>query len=147
MKGFTLIETVIYIALFGFIMSSVLLSVYALLQGGDQFSKRNSTVNEGSFVTAKIDWALSDLDTISTPAGGYGATLSIARNDGSIIDVRLVNGVVQMSINGGAYTPLTSSNVSVTKLGFTTFSGTPSGVEASTTINGMTFMTRRYIRK
>jgi type II secretory pathway pseudopilin PulG len=147
MRAFTLIETVIYIALFSFIMSGVLLSVYTLLQGGDQFSKRNITANEGSFVNAKIDWALSDLDTISLPASGYGSTLSIQRNDGTQVDVRLVSGVVQMSINGGTYTPLTSSNISVTKLGFNTFSGTPSGVEASTTINGVTFMTRRYIRK
>ncbi len=147
MKAFTLIETVIHIALFSFIMSGVLLSVYGLLQGGDQFSKRNITANEGSFVTAKIDWALSDLDTISSPSSGYGSTLSIQRNDGTQVDVRLVSGVVQLSINGGTYIPLTSSNVSVSKLGVNTFSGTPSGVEASTTINGVTFMTRRYIRK
>lgn len=147
MRGFTLIETVIYIALFGLFMSGVLLSVYGMLQSGDQFSNRTAATNEGAFVTAKIDWALRSLTTVTTPSSGYGTSLSVTRSDGTQVDVRLSSGVIEMRINGGSYIPLTTNNVTVTSLGFNTISGTQTGIEASTTINGISFMTRRYIRK
>lgn len=146
MKGFTLIETVIYIALFGFIMGSVLLSVYSMVQSGDQFSNRTNATNEGTFVMAKLDWTLRSLASVTTPSSGYGTSLSATRSDGTQVDVRLSNGVIEMRVNGGSYIPLTTSNVRVTSLGFNTFSASPAGVEASTTIQGMSFMTRRYIR-
>ncbi len=147
MRGFTLIETIIYIALFGFFMSGVVLCVYGMMQSGDQFSRRNTASDEGAFVTAKLDWALRSLGSITTPASGYGTSLSVTRTDGTQVDVRLNSGVIEMRINGGSYIPLTTSNVTVTSLGFNTFSATQPGIEASTTINGLSFMTRRYIRK
>jgi hypothetical protein len=147
MRAFTLIETIIYIALFGFIMSGVLLSVYGMLQSGDQFSSRTAANNEGAFVTAKLDWALRSLGSVTAPVSGYGTTLSATRSDGTQVDVRLASGVIEMRINGGSYVPLTTNNVTVTSLGFNTISGTQTGLEASTTINRMSFMTRRYIRK
>ena len=105
------------------------------------------TANEGGFVTAKINWALSSLGSISTPASGYGNSLTIVRNDGMQVDIRLTGGVVELRVGGsGSYIPLTTSNVQVTSLGFSRLSGTPSGIEASTTINGITYMTRRYLR-
>lgn len=147
MRAFTLIETIIYIALFSFIMGGVLLSVYGMTQSGDQFATKNLTANEGGFVIAKIDWALGSLGSITTPSSGYGNTLTITRNDGTQVDVRLTSGVVEMRVGGGSYIPLTTSNLQVTSLGFARLSGTPSGIEASTTINGITYMTRRYLRK
>ena len=147
MRAFTLIETIIYIALFGFIMGSVLLSVYAMVQSGDQFANRNAASDEGMFVMAKLDWALRSLGSVTTPSSGYGTSLSVTRSDGTQVDVRLSSGVIEMRINSGSYLPLTTSNVKVTSLGFSTISGSPTGVEASTTIQGMSFMTRRYIRK
>lgn len=147
MRAFTLIETIIYIALFGVFMSGVLLSVYGMMQSGDQFTNRNSATNEGTFVTAKLDWVLRSLGSVTTPSSGYGTSLSVTRSDGTQVDVRLTSGVIEMRINGGSYVPLTTNNVTVTSLGFNTLSGTQTGVEASTTINGISFMTRRYIRK
>ena len=147
MRAFTLIETIIYIALFGVFMSGVLLSVYGMMQSGDQFTNRNSATNEGTFVTAKLDWVLRSLGSVTTPSSGYGTSLSVTRSDGTQVDVRLTSGVIEMRINGGSYVPLTTTNVTVTSLGFNTLSGTQTGVEASTTINGISFMTRRYIRK
>lgn len=147
MRAFTLIETIIYIALFGVFMSGVLLSVYGMMQSGDQFTNRNSATNEGTFVTAKLDWVLRSLGSVTTPSSGYGTSLSVTRSDGTQVDVRLTSGVIEMRINGGSYVPLTTNNVTVTSLGFNTLSGTQTGIEASTTINGISFMTRRYIRK
>lgn len=147
MRAFTLIETIIYIALFGVFMSGVLLSVYSMMQSGDQFTNRNSATNEGTFVTAKLDWVLRSLGSVTTPSSGYGTSLSVTRSDGTQVDVRLTSGVIEMRINGGSYVPLTTNNVTVTSLGFNTLSGTQTGIEASTTINGISFMTRRYIRK
>lgn len=148
MRGFTLIESVVYIALLGFLMSSTLLAVYTISQNADVFVAKTAGSDEGAFVVGKLNWALSDLSTITTPSSGYGQTLTIVRSDGTQIDVRLQSGAVQMREGGtGSYVALTTPNVTVSSLGFQYLSGTPSGIEASTTINGIVFTTRRYLRK
>ena len=148
MRGFTLIESIVYIALLGFLMSSVLLAVFSISQNSDLFTTKMTATDEGTFVTGKINWALNDLSSITTPSSGYGNALSITRGDGTQIDVRLVGGAVQMREGvSGSYVALTSSNSTVTTLGFQYLAGTPAGVEASTTIGGVVFTTRRYLRK
>lgn len=147
MRGLTLIETILYIALWSFIMSSVMLTVYGIAQNGDLFAKRNVASDEGEFVTAKLNWALGDMASITTPSSGSGSSLSITRNDGTVVEVRLTGDVIEMRIAGGSYIPLTTANVSVSSLEFTRISGTPAGIQASTTIDGINFMTRRYLRQ
>lgn len=147
MRGLTLIETILYIALWSFIMSSVMLTVYGIAQNGDLFAKRNVASDEGEFVTAKLNWALGDMASITTPSSGSGSSLSITRNDGTVVEVRLTGDVIEMRVAGGSYIPLTTANVSVSSLEFTRISGTPAGIQASTTIDGINFMTRRYLRQ
>lgn len=146
MRGFTLIETVIYIALLGFIMSGTLLAVYTMMSNSSALSADTQVADEGHFVIAKLDWALGGIQSISSPSSGIGTFLSITRTDGTNVKVYLNGSVIEMSEDGGAtYVPLTTSNVSVSMLQFERISGTPEGIEASTTINGETFTTRRYL--
>lgn len=144
-RGFTLIETLVYIALFSFIMGSTILCVYGIAQSGDQFGGMNESISEGEFVTSKLNWALTSARTIEAPLSGYGTTLSLTLHDGTRVDLRLRDGAIEMSVGGASYLPLTTENVHVEHLGFMLLAGMPEGIEASTTIDGVTFMTRRYL--
>lgn len=148
MRGFTLIETLIYIALLAFLLTSAVLTSYTLATNSDKLNVNTTTHDEGNFALRKMDWALGSLKTISVPSSGYSPTLTIVRNDGMQVNIRLTAGQIEMR-NGitASYVPITTSNVSVSALNFGYLAGTPAGIEASTTINGVVFTTRRYLSK
>jgi hypothetical protein len=149
MKGFTLIETVMYIGLLGLLMTGAVLTAYELTQHSDVLSVKNTAGEEGNFILRKLDWALSGAQSISVPVD-WGNTFSVTRYDGTTVDVRLANGVVQMRENGASYLRLSTANVTIGSLSFHYLpaSGTsPAGLEASTTVNGLVFYTERYLRK
>jgi hypothetical protein len=157
MRGFTLIETVIYIALLGMLMTGAVVTTYELMLSAGSSNSKNTTGEEGNFVLRKLDWALTGTSTlarITTPVpGAYGDTLTATRADGTSISVRrnVASSSVEISMDGGTtYTPLTTENVSVTNLGFyhiPVAGGTPEGIEASTTIDSLVFSIGRYVRK
>ncbi len=77
-RGFTLLETIIYIGLFGSMMSGIFLSIYPLLTGAERLTRGIVTEGEASFILAKIEHALRDTitsadGTILTPAEGTSA--------------------------------------------------------------------------
>lgn len=151
MRGFTLIEAIIYIALLGLIMSGAVVVSYQLLTNSQGLDVKNAAGEEGNFTLRKLDWALSNVAVINVPsAGGWGNSLSLIRYDGTSVDMRLVSGAIQMRENSGSYASTTTSNVKISSLSFHHIpaSGTgPEGLEASTTINGLTFSIQRYFRK
>ena len=65
-RGFTLIETIVYVALFGVLMAGILPAVYSVLQGGAQINRRATVQDEENFVFRKIGWALSSIDPAQT---------------------------------------------------------------------------------
>ncbi len=158
MRGFTLIEAIIYIALLSVLMAGVLLATYSIFQTSGSLSSKTIVQEEGNFVLRKIDWALtgtSSLSLVTTPApGAYASALSLTRYDGTQIDIRLNNATQLIELRegglGGTYYPITTANVSATNLQFHYLapSGTgPAGIEASTTINGIVFYTEKYFRQ
>lgn len=158
MRGFTLIEAIIYIALLGLIMTGAVATAYQLLSGAGSLATKNTAGEEGNFVLRKLDWALTGTSTlarITSPAlGAYAGTLSLTRADGNTINfIRKTSGSagwIEMNESAGAYASTTTSNVTVTSLQFHYIPASgagPAGIEASTTINGMVFSTKRYIRK
>jgi len=161
MRGFTLIETVIYIALLTLIMGGTLAATYELLSGQGRASGHNTTEQEGNFVLGKFAWAMGQITATSTPgltSPDYKAdNLDITIYGGTNIKMQLDlaayagKGAIEMSEDGGTtYTPLTTENVEVAGLDFTYLpadSGAPEGIVASTTISGQTFRMTRYLRK
>lgn len=152
MKGFTLIETIIYIALLGLIMTGALLTAYALIDSGSYGSGKNTMVDEGSFVIRKIAWALTGMSATPVVGGsGCSQTLSVTKagHGDNPIEFRrsAANDTIEMRQGGaGAYAPLTTGNVSATCLRFKLFSEAPAGLSATTTVNGFDFGTTKYIR-
>jgi type II secretory pathway pseudopilin PulG len=154
-KGFSLIETIIYIALFSIIMTGAFVTAYQLLDGSGRLNAKAITAEEGNFAVKKIEWAMTNLDPSSTPTvGGSGCfqTLSIQRTSDPTnvaISLETVGGknYLKISQNGGQMATTTTENVSVSCLQFETISGTPTGITATTTIDGLEFVVTKYIRK
>jgi prepilin-type N-terminal cleavage/methylation domain-containing protein len=152
-KGFTLLETIIYIALFALLMAGVLPAVHDILASRTQIGEMSTVQNEQSFVLRKIDWALASIDPSQTytPSVGSSATLSLTRYDGIQVMVRLHSGKVEFSENGGtSYLPITTDNVTVDSLSFayvpSTGSG-PAGISALITMDGLSASTTKYFRQ
>ena len=83
-RGFTLIETIIYIALSGLIIAGVLVSIYPILTGANQTSNKVITESESVFVLRKIAWAIG-LGTTAISVSPTGDVLTISTSAGDII--------------------------------------------------------------
>ena len=143
-SGFTLIETIIYIALLGLIMTGALLSAYNLIVSTQSGTAKTVVEEEGSFVERKIDWALAGAASVTAP---HTYELAITKYDGTTVDIKLASTTIMMQENAGAFAPITTSNVKVTNLQFQIVGSNPAGVMATTTMNGLSFVSTRYIRK
>ena len=166
--GFTLIEAIVYLALFGIIMSGAVITAYQIVESSGRTETRAMVQEEGDFIVGKINWALSGIQSITAPAtpipGGactVSNTLSVTKWDASIgnILITLSAGDVTLGRGGNQPKPLNNSNVTVTNLGFThCYTGgiNPESIALAFTVsalspNGVTisqdFFTSNYVRK
>ena len=161
--GFTLIETLVYIALFGLIMGGVLMTVFQLLESSVALSGKTYVEGEANFVLRKISWALSSASSTvpSLPADPV-STLTVIRYDNIQVDICLDNSnpskkVIKMrEVNIGmpvpdctdsSFLPLTTENVIVNNLQFQSIGSNPPGIAATTTLNGINFAISKYLRQ
>jgi prepilin-type N-terminal cleavage/methylation domain-containing protein len=77
-RGFTLIETVVYIGIFGMIMTGAMVTLYTLLHSVTNNRAVISAYTEMNFVTQKLDWALSGASAITLISS---SSLKITRPD------------------------------------------------------------------
>lgn len=59
-SGFTLMETIIYIGLFGLLFSGIFTSIYPILTSADRLTMNVLAVSEREFMLAKINYILND---------------------------------------------------------------------------------------
>jgi len=166
-SGFTLIEMVIYVALFAFIMAGALVSVYGILGTSARNQVKAMVQEEGSFLQGKIDWVLSSADSASVSEDGY--LMTVVRFDGTQMSIIVSAETGNMSIDRGeGQKDLNNSNVTVScapalpKVGCFTYTESsgdginPKNVEAHFTVNSRTteglpysqdFSTIKYLRK
>ncbi len=62
-SGFTFVETLVYLGLFGLIMGGALSSVYVLMESGARNQAGMTLENEAEFLQNKINWALTGADS------------------------------------------------------------------------------------
>jgi type II secretory pathway pseudopilin PulG len=90
MRGFTLIESIIYIGLFGIMCTGIFVSMYPLFTNAERLSKNILTESETVFILNKINYALSQGITslessITEPEEGMTSdTLTIENDAGEI---------------------------------------------------------------
>jgi prepilin-type N-terminal cleavage/methylation domain-containing protein len=119
-KGFTLIEMVIYMALFSIIMGGLIVTVFQLVQSSEKLTSKDIVQGEINFVLKKLDWTLIGASSISVSADKK--TLTVTNNSNSYV-FKLEN--KKIKLNGA---DLTTSNVEVTNLVFNKINTDPSGV-------------------
>ena len=159
-KGFTLVETLVYLALYAILVGGALAAAYSIFES----QARNETAaiieEEGVFLIGKIDWALSGADSVQSPSIS-GSTLSLTRSDGSTVRIRSVGSNIRIQENGAPEEVLNNTNASVTSLvfihSFSTSDGLdPESMSASfmvqaTTSDGhvlsQSFSALKYLRK
>lgn len=154
-RGFTLMEALIYIAIFSILMSGAVVASYNLLEGGGRNKNAIGIQEEGTFLNRKINWALTGASAVS--ASPDGTTLTITRSDlGSQSPLVIIGNGTMMTITRGASAPiaLNSDRFRVTGpvTGHTfsilpTSAGRPSSVTVSFQIQSRPFIFRTYLRQ
>jgi type II secretory pathway pseudopilin PulG len=154
-SGFTLMETIIYIALLSIIMYGALVTSFELVDAAGVLQARATIEEEGNFVLRKINWAFTSLDAANPPVVGGGGclqTLTIYKTNYShnpiILHMKSTGEYNYIQIKEGASDiPITTENASTTCLKFGLISGSPIGVTATATISGIDFTITKYLRK
>jgi type II secretory pathway pseudopilin PulG len=163
-SGFTLVEVLVYLGLFTILIGGAVAAAYNVIES----SGRNQTMailqQESTFITGKINWALSGIEGINAPlVGTPSSQLLVTKIDPSIgpLDIRPdLNNIndLQISRNNASSQILNSSNVQLTNLIFnhqTSGSGAE-WVTASFTLSARTpngqmisqnFETTKYVRR
>lgn len=71
-KGFTLIETLVYLALLGLLFGVLLTAGFAIVENLDALKLRANVQEEGNFIVAKINWVVLGSTEFVHPLAGYG---------------------------------------------------------------------------
>ena len=166
--GFTLIETITYLAIYSIIITGALVSAYAIFESAGRNQTKAIAQEEGTYLVGKIDWALTGTQSITAPAaGGVGSVLQVIKYDSTVgnpVVITFTNGTITLSRGGNAPQVLNNSNVTITCpptgcLSHESASGdgiNQESVSASFTVHATTstgipysqdFSTTKYVRK
>ncbi len=153
-KAFTLIETVVYIGLFSFMLSGLFQSAFSLMQSTTTESTNIEINEEVSFVEHKLDWMFSDISKVQSPTGpSASSVLKILKYDIALnpVVVSLQNGILMISRNGQVAVSLTTANVHVDQVSFLYIAPDPTslrkeGIQSVITINGKTATSTYYVQ-
>lgn len=148
--GFTLIETLIYVALFVIMLGGSLGAVYQIIQSSNAANAKMIMNDEANFLLRKINWALAGASNVSVPTPQkltvYKAT---PPPGGNPIVFDLNGGNLRIARGTGAPTVLNSANISVASLSFQKIAeaGRPDAIKTSFKINSQEFETLKYLRQ
>ncbi len=120
-QGMTLLETLIYAAIFATMMGFVIIVLFQIVDTQRGHQGRVEVETEANFVMRKLSWALEGAQSINSPAAGASSSqLSINKFNFSQnpLVFGLVAGTVQLARGASSAIPLTNSSVEVTELTF-----------------------------
>lgn len=140
-RGFTLIETLVYLALFALVIGGLVAAAYGLFETSDRNQTKAMMQEEENFLVGKINYALSGAKQVCSASG---STLSLVKYGTAgtcspfVPDDSFDMSGQYMRLNGNK---LNNSNTTVTDLVFIeTYAGgsNPDSVEAGFTISATT---------
>ncbi len=148
-KAFTLIETLVYLALFIIIIGGMLVAVFQIIESSNKTETKIIVQEEANFLLRKLDWALTGASSVSQPpSGSSGAILRLSK-DGHTLQFDLSGNFMRLQRDSAATQALNSSNVTITNLSFQHIPSSgikPDAVKATFQINGQSFETTKYSR-
>jgi hypothetical protein len=144
-SGFSIIEALIYIGLFAFIMSGAIFSAYQIFEGSAQVEAMAQRETELNFVLRKIDWALNGATNVSVINSGN--TLRVLRDGGELYDFE-TDGVAVILKNSGKTFDLSSPRLTISNMNLVlNTASTPNILEFNMFVDGKSIgTTTRYIR-
>lgn len=135
--GFTLIEMLVYTALFGLMFSCLLPVCFALIENLDTSKTRAMVQQEGDFILAKIDWAAA-----SAHSAEADATSLILTNPDHIIKYDAASDAQNIKLDGQI---LNASAVKIKDANFTVNGAAPAvKIEVSFLIYSKTPLGKSY---
>lgn len=145
-RGFSLIETIVYVALLGFMMSGAVITAYQVTQSSFVVNEKDTVQEEGNFVLRKLEHAF--VGAADVWASGSSLVIDTYPIGGSVMIVGL-DGAGDLYLDRNASLTdddkLTTDNVTA-DFEFTVHAGSPKGVTATTTIDGVDFVITKYVR-
>ena len=152
LQGFTLIEVLLYIALLTLLFGGGVIAAYQVIEAANRTNAGVMVQEEGHFLLRKIDWALTGVTTIVSPAPppASGPSLTVDKAGVGVITINLASGRAQLN-RGVGFLPLTNDRVTIADLQFEHTDpdgagGKPAAIRASFTINGNPFEITKYLR-
>jgi hypothetical protein len=135
MKGFTLIETLIYISLFGLLLGGAVVSTYQMLDGGERMRQSVAVQQEGDFLLRKLNWEVGQADSARIENG------ALILQPGTIVFSEL-DGRMAVSRGGEDALPVTAAALVLAGTHFevTSPGSVPARVSAAFDIDGTHFV-------
>ena len=127
-RGFTLIELLVSLAIFVSIMTIMMGSIVTIVHSNQKSNNKSDALDNLNFTLESMSRMirfgknyhcgssgnLNNPQDCSTPSSSF----SFTDVNGNLVTYSLSSGVIYRSVNGGALSPLTASNVSIQALNF-----------------------------
>ena len=152
-KGFTLIETIIYIALLTLFIGSGVTTAFYLTDSAEKGKADINASADAEFLLQKISWVLNDVQSITTPtSGATAATLSVNKTGSGTnpFVVDLASGRARLARGSATPVELTGDRVTIANLSFIHIAAVvpkPAGIQVSFMVNNKSFSMTKYLRK
>ena len=161
-EGFTLIETLVYLALYTIIVFGASAGVYSIFDSNARNQTAAMVQEEGTYVISKIDWTLAHSVRVGAPPlGGAGAELILENAAGDVGVLSLFGAGVYLQRGAKHKERLNNTNTTITDLSFVHTRSSeqglyPESVTASFSLSATTaegvvlsrsFSTLKYLRK
>ena len=116
-RGFTLIEVIMYMALYSILIGGVIVALFTLFESQTRNQSIALLQQEGDFVASRIAYEIRSAHSVISPITS-GGTLDLVRSQGTHTRVYLINQNVILEINSVAAI-LNSDAVAIQNLQFT----------------------------
>lgn len=145
-RGFTLIEAIVYLALFTILMGGGVAAAFNLFEAASRGDTRTMLQEETDFLIAKVNWTMSGAQAVTAPStGATGGALTVVKWDTSVGNPIVIarNGTnLVMTKAGGSEIILNNTNVQITDLSFTHVAASGDGVDPESVTGVITLSAR-----
>ena len=128
--GFTLLETIIYIALLAILIGGGMIGVFNILEGSGRTRQAMYREQEAYFIFRKIDAVISEATDITFPS----LDTLVAQTDDGTVTIQLSDEQIQLVRGGNPY-PLNDLLIPVADLNFD-WNGASSTIITTFTLDG-----------